>query len=53
MKLTRFLQDGSPTPGLFLDDATILDASAFGEDWNEDFFGNDGLARLLQHGLCE
>ncbi len=46
MKLTRFLQDGSPSPGLFLDDDTILDASAFGEDWNEDFFGNDGLPRL-------
>lgn len=46
MKLTRFLKDGTPTPGLFLDDNTILDASAFGEDWNESFFGTDGLARL-------
>ncbi len=48
MKLTRFLHDGSPTPtpGLFLDDTTILDASSFGEDWNEAFFGNDGLVRL-------
>ncbi|NIP94698.1 MAG: ureidoglycolate lyase, partial [Akkermansiaceae bacterium] len=39
MKLTRFLKDGRPTPGLFLDDQTILDASAFGEDWDEQFFG--------------
>ena len=46
MKLTRFLNDGSPTPGLFIDDNTILDASAFGEDWNEDFFANSGLSRL-------
>ena len=46
MKLTRFLNDGSPTPGLFIDDNTILDASAFGEDWNENFFANDGLSRL-------
>ncbi len=46
MKLTRFLKDGRPTPGLFLDDQTILDASAFGEDWDEQFFGTDGLARL-------
>ena len=46
MKLTRFLNDGSPTPGLFIDDNNILDASAFGEDWNEDFFANSGLSRL-------
>ena len=46
MKLTRFLNDGSPTPGLFIDNNTILDASAFGEDWNEDFFANSGLSRL-------
>ena len=46
MKLTRFLQNGSPTPGLFLDADTILDASGFGEDWNETFFGSDGLTRL-------
>ena len=37
MKLTRFLHNGSPTPGLFLDDHTILNASSFGEDWNEIF----------------
>lgn len=46
MKLTRFQTDGTPTPGLFLDDNTILNASSFGEDWNEAFFDNDGLARL-------
>ena len=46
MKLTRFLRNGSPVPGLFLDADTILDASGFGEDWNEAFFGSDGLTRL-------
>jgi 2,4-diketo-3-deoxy-L-fuconate hydrolase len=46
MKLTRFQTDGPPTPGLFLDDNTILSASSFGEDWNEAFFDNNGLARL-------
>ena len=46
MKLTRFLNNGTPTPGLFLDDRTILDASSFGEDWNEEFFGTTGLVRL-------
>jgi 2-keto-4-pentenoate hydratase/2-oxohepta-3-ene-1,7-dioic acid hydratase in catechol pathway len=46
MKLTRFQTDGTPIPGLFLDDNTILNASSFGEDWNEAFFGNNGLARL-------
>ncbi len=46
MKLTRFLNNETITPGLFLDDRTILDASPFGEDWNEAFFGNNGLARL-------
>ena len=46
MKLTRFHQTGTIAPGLFLDDSTILDASGFGEDWNEAFFGSDGLTRL-------
>jgi 2-keto-4-pentenoate hydratase/2-oxohepta-3-ene-1,7-dioic acid hydratase in catechol pathway len=27
-------------------DGQRLDVSAFGEDWNEEFFGSDGLARL-------
>ena len=46
MKLARFLNNNRPTPGLFLNDDTILDASAFGEDWGESFFGNNGLERL-------
>lgn len=46
MKLTRFHQDGRIRPGIFVSETEILDCSAFGEDWNEDFFGNDGLSRL-------
>jgi 2-keto-4-pentenoate hydratase/2-oxohepta-3-ene-1,7-dioic acid hydratase in catechol pathway len=46
MKLTRFLRNGMPTAGLFLDDQNILDATDFGEDWNEAFFGSDGMSRL-------
>ena len=46
MKLTRFIQDGKVTAGVFADDDTIFDCSAFGEDWNETFFENNGLERL-------
>jgi 2,4-diketo-3-deoxy-L-fuconate hydrolase len=46
MKLTRFYSGAKVTPGVLADDATVLDASAFGEDLNEAFFGTDGLRRL-------
>ncbi len=46
MKLIRFGAQGSERPGLQLADGTRVDASAFGEDWDERFFGSDGLARL-------
>lgn len=46
MKLTRFYTSAKVTPGVFADDATVIDASAFGEDWNEAFFETDGLLRL-------
>jgi 2,4-diketo-3-deoxy-L-fuconate hydrolase len=46
MKLTRFYSGAKVTPGVLADDATVLDASAFGEDWNETFFETDGLRRL-------
>lgn len=57
MKLTRFIQDNQITPGIFMDDHTILDCTQFGEDWNEAFFENNGLERLQifldekQHGI--
>lgn len=46
MKLIRFGAPGQEKPGLQLPDGTRIDASGFGEDWNEAFFGNDGLNRL-------
>jgi 2-keto-4-pentenoate hydratase/2-oxohepta-3-ene-1,7-dioic acid hydratase in catechol pathway len=46
MKLTRFYSGANITPGVLADDARVLDASAFGEDWNEAFFETDGLLRL-------
>jgi 2,4-diketo-3-deoxy-L-fuconate hydrolase len=46
MKLIRFGAPGAERPGLQLGDGTRVDASGFGEDWDERFFGGDGLARL-------
>jgi len=46
MKLIRFGEAGAERPGLILADGRKIDASAFGEDWNEAFFGSEGLSRL-------
>src|SRR5262245_1010736 len=46
MKLTRFSLKQRIHPGIFIDDATVVDASQFGEDWNKAFFGSDGIIRL-------
>ena len=46
MKLIRFGNPGEEKPGLLLDGSRRVDASAFGEDYGEAFFGSDGLARL-------
>jgi 2,4-diketo-3-deoxy-L-fuconate hydrolase len=46
MKLIRFRAAGAEKPGLVLGDGVRVDASAFGSDWDERFFGSDGLARL-------
>ncbi len=46
MKLIRFGAVGNEKPGVQLEDGTWLDVSGFGQDYNEDFFGGDGLARL-------
>lgn len=45
MKLIRFRENGKVKPGVIIYDA-FYDASAFGEDYNEQFFENDGLSRL-------
>jgi 2-keto-4-pentenoate hydratase/2-oxohepta-3-ene-1,7-dioic acid hydratase in catechol pathway len=46
MKLIRFGATGEERPGLLLPDGRRIDASGFGEDYDEAFFGGDGLARL-------
>ncbi len=46
MKLIRFGQAGSEKPGLQLADGRRIDASGFGQDYDEAFFGGDGLAKL-------
>lgn len=45
MKLLRFGPSGRERPGVLWDDA-VLDCSEFGADWDEAFFGGDGLERL-------
>lgn len=48
MKLIRFGKAGKEQPGIQSKTGKYLDCSAFGEDWNEDFFTNNGLARLQE-----
>jgi 2-keto-4-pentenoate hydratase/2-oxohepta-3-ene-1,7-dioic acid hydratase in catechol pathway len=46
MKLIRFGERGNERPGLLLDDGTRVDVSASGMDYDEEFFGGDGVERL-------
>lgn len=46
MKLIRFGTAGAEKPGVQLTDGARIDCSAFGEDYSEQFFANDGLNRL-------
>jgi 2-keto-4-pentenoate hydratase/2-oxohepta-3-ene-1,7-dioic acid hydratase in catechol pathway len=46
MKLIRFGNPGAEKPGLQLAGGRRIDASAFGSDYDEAFFGGDGPARL-------
>ena len=46
MKLIRFGATGEERPGVLLSDGTRLDTSGFGSDYDEEFFGDDGLIRL-------
>jgi len=48
MKLVRFGNIGSEKPGVLDDDGKRRDVSAFGEDFDVDFFANDGIARLAK-----
>ncbi|MDP7051613.1 MAG: fumarylacetoacetate hydrolase family protein [Verrucomicrobiota bacterium] len=46
MKLIRVGNLGEEKPGVLLENGTRTDVSAFGEDYDENFFGTDGPARL-------
>ena len=54
MKLLRFGKLVSEKPGIQLDNGQKIDVSAFGEDFDENFFGSNGIQRLqkwLEHHL--
>ncbi len=46
MKLFRHGEREKERPGVALADGSLIDVSAFGEDYGERFFGSDGLLRL-------
>ena len=46
MKLIRFGEEGKEQPGVLLQDGTIVNASVFGEDYDESFFKNRGIKRI-------
>ncbi len=46
MKLIRYGAAGKEKPGVILQDGSYIDAQDFGLDYDEAFFGGDGLARL-------
>lgn len=46
MKLIRFGAEGKEKPGVQLENGKRIDVSAFGSDYDEAFFGNDGIEKL-------
>ena len=48
MKLIRFGDPGKEKPGVLLNDGTRVDASSFGSDYDEAFFGGAGIVRLAE-----
>jgi len=46
MKLARFGKPGAEVPGVITEDGTRLDASGFVRDYDEAFFGGDGIRAL-------
>jgi 2-keto-4-pentenoate hydratase/2-oxohepta-3-ene-1,7-dioic acid hydratase in catechol pathway len=48
MKLIRFGNKGQETPGYLDDSGNRRDLSSFGEDFNQQFFGDDGIKRLKE-----
>jgi 2-keto-4-pentenoate hydratase/2-oxohepta-3-ene-1,7-dioic acid hydratase in catechol pathway len=48
MKLIRFGQLGQEKPGILLEDGRRIDVSACVRDYDEHFFGGDGISRLAE-----
>ncbi|TAH37218.1 MAG: FAA hydrolase family protein [Planctomycetota bacterium] len=48
MKLIRAGEAGRERPGVLLADGIGVDASEFGQDWDEAFFGGGGMDRLAE-----
>ena len=48
MKLIRFGLANKEKPGIELSNGPRIDVSAFGEDYNEFFFGSNGIKRLTE-----
>lgn len=48
MKLIRFGESGKEHPGVQLESGQRLDVSGFGRDYDEDFFGGNGLEELKE-----
>ena len=46
MKLLRFGDPGKEKPGILLPSGKMIDTSAYGQDYNESFFENDGIRGL-------
>jgi len=46
MKLIRFGEINKEKPGILLPNGTKIDVSSFISDYNEDFFGNNGIEKL-------
>jgi 2-keto-4-pentenoate hydratase/2-oxohepta-3-ene-1,7-dioic acid hydratase in catechol pathway len=48
MKLGRYGQPGAEKPGVLMDDGVRIDTSAFVRDYDEAFFGSDGVRGLQE-----
>jgi 2-keto-4-pentenoate hydratase/2-oxohepta-3-ene-1,7-dioic acid hydratase in catechol pathway len=46
MKLIRFGEVGNEKPGIQLDNGDWIDITAFGQDYDESFFGGNGIEQL-------
>jgi len=46
MKLIRFGEINKEKPGVLLSDGTKIDVSRFVKDYDEHFFGNQGIEKL-------